>query len=81
MNQENAYSRITDIAQTISTKIEYLKQLCRTLKNDLSGIKEQKQKQNQEKKVKVAEKSIGYLIETSKHLYELANRISREKGD
>lgn len=81
INQENAYSRITDLAQTISTKIEYLKQLCRTLKNDLSGIKEQKQKQKQEKKVKVAEKSIGYLIETSKHLYELANRIPREKGD
>ena len=79
LSQENAYEKITDLAQTISMKIEYLKQLCRTLKHDMTNIKEQEEKQKQEKKVKVAEKSIGYLIETSKHLYELANRIPKGK--
>ncbi len=81
LTEDNAYSRIIELAKTISTKIEYLKQLCRTLKHDLAGIKEQKAKQAQENKVKVAEKSIGYLIETSKHLYELANRIPKDKRD
>jgi len=79
LKEENAYSKITELARTISVKTEYLKQLCRTLKRDMDSIKEQKEKQKQEQKVKVAEKSIGYLIETSKHLYELANRIPKEK--
>ena len=81
LSQENAYSKITDLAKTISAKIEYLKELIKTLKHDMTEIKEQKEKQKQENKIKVAEKSIGYLGETSKHLYEIANRIPKEKRD
>ena len=73
--------KITDLAKTISAKIEYLKELIKTLKHDMTEIKEQKEKQKQENKIKVAEKSIGYLGETSKHLYEIANRIPKEKRD
>ena len=81
LSQENAYSKITDLAKTISAKIEYLKELIKTLKHDMTEIKEQKEKQKQENKIKVAEKSIGYLGETYKHLYEIANRIPKEKRD
>ena len=73
--QEDSYIRIIELAKTISTKIDYLKELAKTMKQDMVDIKEQSKKQTQERKVKVAEKSIGYLLETSKHLYAIANRI------
>ena len=44
------------MAKTISTKVEYLKELANTLKLEMSEIKEQKEKKKQENKVKVAEK-------------------------
>lgn len=39
LSQENAYSKITDLAKTISAKIEYLKELIKTLKHD-KGVEE-----------------------------------------
>ncbi len=77
--QEKAYIRTIELSRTMSTKIEYLKSLTEVIKDELPGIKEQKEKKTHEEKVKVAEKSIGYLTETSKRLKELANRIPEEK--
>ena len=79
LKEDNAYIKISDLAQTISAKIEYLKQLCGKLKDDIAEINNQTEKEQQEKRVKVAEKSIWYLLETSKHLYEIANKIPKEK--
>lgn len=77
--QENAYQRITELALIINSRIDCLKDLARTLKHDMAEIKDPKEKQKQEKKVKVAEKSIGYLIETSKRLSDLARSKSNNK--
>ena len=78
LQQENAYSKIIELAKKMRSKIDYLDLLTQTMKRDLSGIREQHEKQEQENKVKVAEKSIRYLTDTSKHLIGLAERIPKE---